>query len=344
MATPPPSPQIAGDFRFDSKEESVAEYPSSSPAMSLSYAVHKETWKLYKPALQAEEEGLNLSGPRVVGSTSGDVIVTVFSTSRCANGEIGSRLEHSVHNTTTLRASEDEAFAREVNADLVWLGFPDSSARDESSRRPDLGIEAMRGAAGTPSENVKHAVFDDVRRSLVPIVLNAVSCGAQMYLPLGVGCHVDHWMVRVAVMSIINELVRTSISTSPEALLETLNFYEDLPYADQTTGSAIEVLAHAVLPVGATARLVPLTNEDWMRKQALVQAYASQMKPTILPSLYAHAQRLAQRGADLDPHWPRTVNAIEAAMSEDNDQLSSTGITAAERVWTIVAAKLHPSY
>lgn len=318
IITPPPSPQPEEEASgyYTSKNKYL---PRECPSVTSSCSV-QPTSSLY--------------GPRVIGPSSGDVIVSVFTTSRCANGEIGATLKHSVPDTTSLRAKEDEAFARKIGSDLVWLGFPDSSARDEPSRRPDLTQKALSSKQGTMIERVDHEIYDDVRLALIPIVKNAVQCGAQMHIPLGVGSHIDHWMVRVAILSIVNELyfkmsdVRTisqkseqcgRTKASPTAsshVIELLTFYEDLPYADQSTKEHIDTLAMAVLPFGARSRLVTLNQKQWQAKQAAVELYASQMKATILPSLAGHAKYLATGGRDIDDTW-------------------SSSATMAERIWFI---------
>lgn len=246
-----------------------------------------------------------------------DLIVTVFSKSRCANGAIGQRLNRDVEATTTLRTEEDEAFARSVGCDLLQLGFPDSSARDEPSRRPDLAQAAIQRGTTESVKDVDHYIYKDVRRALEPLVLMAVSAGATIHAPLGVGCHVDHWMVRVAVLSILDEL--DMLMKKSVAIHERLIFYEDLPYADAQTNAHVESLARNVLPHGAKAQLVPLSESDWSRKRAAILAYASQMKPTIIPSLYNHATRLAQLGKRIDPQWQSSQVAAERIWIIDAD-------------------------
>lgn len=317
------SPSMSSSSSFSDDATLIASTPSSSSTSSTSGSRRNSA---------ANSNVSLLNGQNAL-------IVTVFSKSRCANGEIGARLNRDVEATTTLRADEDHAFARSIGCDLLQLGFPDSSARDEPSRRPDLAEAVMKGAPGSKLRHVDHYIYEDVRRALEPIVWMAIRAGAKIHLPLGVGCHVDHWMVRVAVLSILDELdvklstastmmsepLRNIFSThlvgGQEPLHERLIFYEDLPYADAQTNDHIEKLALSVLPRGAKAQLVHLSESDWCKKRAAVLAYASQMKPTILPSLYNHATRLAQRGKAIDPDWALTARTHLAA----------------ERIWIIDA-------
>ncbi|PWN34520.1 uncharacterized protein FA14DRAFT_160091 [Meira miltonrushii] len=315
-----PSPSLSSSSKFSDDATLVATPSYASSASSTSSGSRRN------------------SAVDLKTNTQNALIVTVFSKSRCANGEIGARLNRNVEDTTSLRTDEDEAFARSIGCDLLQLGFPDSSARDEPSRRPDLAEAAMKGPAGTKIRDVDHYIFEDVRKSLEPLVWMAVRAGAKIHLPLGVGCHVDHWMVRVAVLSILDELdvklgettkmlseplkeiFSTHLVGGKEPLHERLVFYEDLPYADAQTNSHVESLAKAVLPCGAKAQLVHLTESDWCKKRAAILAYASQMKPTILPSLYNHATRLAHLGKTIDPDFD-----------------SSKPHLVAERIWIIDA-------
>lgn len=301
-----PSPSLSSSSKFSDDATLVATPSYASSASSTSSGSRRNS------AIDFKSDSQNA------------LIVTVFSKSRCANGEIGARLNRNVEDTTSLRTDEDQAFARSIGCDLLQLGFPDSSARDEPSRRPDLAEAAIKSQPGTKIRDVDHYIFEDVRKSLEPIVWMAIRAGAKIHLPLGVGCHVDHWMVRVAVLSILDELdVRLTKTTETlseplkgifsthliggqEPLHERLIFYEDLPYADAQTNTHVESLARSVLPVGAKAQLVHLTESDWSKKRAAILAYASQMKPTILPSLYNHATRLAQLGKSIDPEFDST--------------------------------------
>lgn len=314
-----------------------------SPSLSASSKFSDDATLVATPSYASSSSSISSGSRRnsaveLKHDTQNALIVTVFSKSRCANGEIGAKLNRNVEDTTCLRTEEDQAFARSIGCDLLQLGFPDSSARDEPSRRPDLAEAAMKSSPGTKIRDVDHYIFEDVRKSLEPIVWMAIRAGAKIHLPLGVGCHVDHWMVRVAVLSILDELdvklgETTSLLSEPlkgifsthliggqEPLHERLIFYEDLPYADAQTNSHVERLAKSVLPLGSKAKLVHLTESDWCKKRCAILAYASQMKPTILPSLYNHATRLAQLGKSIDPNFDSTKNHLVA-----------------ERIWVIDA-------
>jgi LmbE family N-acetylglucosaminyl deacetylase len=304
------SPSLSSSSRMTDLSYMDSSSGTASPTTSYS----SSTFASSRRNSSVSSIGSSAASADVDGQSS--LIVTVFSKSRCANGAIGQRLKRDVEATTTLRTEEDEAFARSIGCDLLQLGFPDSSARDEPSRRPDLAQAAIQRGTTEAVKDVDHYIYKDVRQALQPLVLMAVSAGATIHVPLGVGCHVDHWMVRVAVLSILDELDMFMKSVS---IHDRLIFYEDLPYADAQTNAHVESLALAVLPHGARACLVPLSEGDWSRKRAAILAYASQMKPTIIPSLYNHATRLAQLGKLVDPDWESNQVAAERIWIIDAD-------------------------
>lgn len=255
------------------------------------------------------------------------VIVTVFDKSRCANGAIGASLRHCVKETTAMRRREDEAFAKSVGAKLISLGLSDTSARDEGSRHPELlAAAASRNTASRLS--VDHPMFDVVKERIKPIVQWAVKNHATIHIPLAVGCHIDHWMVRVAVLSSLvdiehevqwaqlkNAQRQTRLSgvdpihilalaeQAPAMQGSHLIFYEDLPYGFIGTDDMVQQTVAQFLPRDVRVQLVPMTDTEWDRKMKAVKSYASQMKTTLLDMLHDHARMLAKRGSTIDDQW-----------------------------------------
>ncbi|PWN34631.1 uncharacterized protein FA14DRAFT_160153 [Meira miltonrushii] len=282
-------------------------------------------------------------------------IVTIFSKSRCANGSIGQSLGHCVNATTIRRQREDEEFAQSIGAKLISLGLRDTSARDEGSRHPELLANTRNSLS---SLTVNHPKFEMMRERVRPFVEWAIECKADIHIPVAVGCHIDHWMVRVAILSILyqieqqkrwvewsgthfertidrNEadaevqkqdlLRRFSISHRPQPAQLTrfgsqLIFYEDLPYAFLGTDDLVQRTVTQFLPSQVRTALIPMTEADWKRKKAAVEGYASQMKPTLLSMLHDHAMLLAKRASALDPSW-------------ENERSSEW--TKAERCWIL---------
>lgn len=287
--------------------------------------------------------------------TSDTWLVTIFSKSRCANGPIGQSLRHCVNATTTLRQREDEEFAKSIGAKLISLGLRDTSARDEGSRHPELLANTRNSLS---SLTVNHPKFEIMKERVRPFVEWAIECKADIHIPVAVGCHIDHWMVRVAILSILYQieqqkrwmewssthsertihrdeanaevqkqdlLRRFSVSHRMQSMHlsgfgSQLIFYEDLPYAFLGTDDLIERTVTQFLPSQVRTALIPMTESDWLRKKAAVEGYASQMKPTLLNMLNDHAMLLAKRASALDPTW-------------DNESTSEW--TKAERCWVL---------
>lgn len=218
---------------------------------------------------------------------NGRVIVTVFSKSRCANGELGEQLKRNVEDITRVRKVEDENFAKTVGCNLKQLGLPDSSARDEYSRWTHLADEDLQEQHRVVKD---HPRYLEAEKSLSSVVRWAVHCKAAIYMPMAVGCHVDHLMTRVAVTCIMDQI---KSERKIEILPIRLTYYEDLPYAYYVTEESIQKLAKAVLPVTATSKLIPVDANTWQRKKEAVMAYETQMKPIILPALHDRAITLA---------------------------------------------------
>lgn len=246
------------------------------------------------------------------------VIVTVFNKSRCANGEVGYRLGQDVETVTPARQAEDEAFAASMGCRLISLGFGDSSARDEPSRRPCLAAADEKEMLEMTKAN---AAYRHVEEHLEAIVRWAVECEAEIYLPLGVGCHIDHWMTRVAVTSLLDRIRQerhdgctltpssqiitsspplASPSSSPSQKTVNLCFYEDMPYAFYASAEHINGLIRAVVsPLSREegiqeGSLVCLDEKSWIRKREAILSYETQMKPTILGCMEKRASALAR--------------------------------------------------
>ncbi|UZJ55634.1 hypothetical protein CBS101457_004954 [Exobasidium rhododendri] len=218
---------------------------------------------------------------------NGRMIVTVFSQSRCCNGHLAEKLNRNVSVITDVRKEEDESFAKSVNCRLLQLGLSDSSARDEFSRKEDLAIKSKAEMAEATK---MHPSYARVQQALNDIIRWAIKCKAAIYLPLGIGCHIDHMMTRVAAESIMEEIRRESPTKKLPVMV---TYYEDLPYAFYQTEETIEKMATTVIAGKSEVCLVPLDDELWERKTAAVQAYVTQMKPTILPSMESRAIFLA---------------------------------------------------
>ena len=111
------------------------------------------------------------------------------------------------------RRLEDERFAYFSEASVVFLDLPDAVFR---------GYEGDAALLGTPRAD-DTAPFEALRREIARLEPQKV------YLPLGVGGHVDHQLCREVGLGLLRES-RRWVMPGPEYAGKVV-FYEDFPYA-----------------------------------------------------------------------------------------------------------------
>ena len=111
------------------------------------------------------------------------------------------------------RRLEDEQFAYFAEAAVVFLDLPDAVFRGYE------GDSELLGAARPDDE----APFERVRREIIRLEPQAV------YVPLGVGNHIDHQLCRDVGIDLLGES-RRWVMPGPEWAGKVV-FYEDFPYA-----------------------------------------------------------------------------------------------------------------
>ena len=111
------------------------------------------------------------------------------------------------------RRVEDERFAYFAEASIVFLDLPDAVFR---------GYEGDEQLLGTPRPD-DTAPFEILRREIARLEPQ------QVYLPLGVGGHVDHQLCRDVGVRLLQE-GRRWVMPGPE-YAGVVTFYEDFPYA-----------------------------------------------------------------------------------------------------------------
>jgi LmbE family N-acetylglucosaminyl deacetylase len=174
-----------------------------------------------------------------------------------ARGEGPSGLETvpTPYEIMSLRRDEDRAYARFAGASLVELNLADAVFRGY------VGDDQLLGEPRT-DDPAPVRELRSVVRGLAPSLV---------YLPLAVGGHVDHRLVRRAGMALLTAAI------DPAAV----RFYEDFPYAhnlDFRDAADLDAEFEAGLPESwrATAEIVPI-SEVLERKVAALGAYASQL-------------------------------------------------------------------
>jgi LmbE family N-acetylglucosaminyl deacetylase len=162
------------------------------------------------------------------------------------------------------RRLEDERYAAFAEASIVWLDLPDAVFR---------GYEGDEQLLGTPRDD-DPAPVELLRREIVRLEPQRV------YLPLGIGSHVDHRLARDAGIALLNE-GRRWVMPGPE-YTGIVSFYEDFPYAWWGDFSRLEDLpggAPGGLPAGVSLRAEFADVTDVIeRKIRGISLYESQME------------------------------------------------------------------
>ena len=174
------------------------------------------------------------------------------------------------------RRLEDEAFAAFAEASIVFLDLPDAVFRGYASDEELLNAPRADDAAP----------FEILRREIARLEPQ------KLYLPLGVGNHVDHQLCRDVGVQLLSE-GRRWVMPGPE-YAGIVTFYEDFPYAWWNDFSHIGDLprtAFADLPEGVN--LAPEyadIGDQLERKITGINLYASQMD-----NLFGGTQEMARQ-------------------------------------------------
>ena len=161
-----------------------------------------------------------------------------------------------------VRRAEDESFARFVGASVVFLNRPDAVFR---------GYQGDAELLGEPRRDDQPPI-DGLRAALAGLSPAGLGPNA-LYLPLGIGGHVDHRLARRAGVALLAE------AASP--YLDRALFYEDFPYALTSGFERLEQLdpeSLPSLPAGVTLTPEYVEIADLLdRKLAGLRAYESQL-------------------------------------------------------------------
>ena len=162
------------------------------------------------------------------------------------------------------RRLEDERFAYFAEASIVFLDLPDAVFR---------GYEGDDELLGTPRAD-DDAPFELLRQEIARLEPQKV------YLPLGVGGHVDHQLCREVGVRLLQEGRRWVMPGPDYAGIVT--FYEDFPYAwwndfrqlDDLPGAPLDALP---ADIGVTAEFADITDQI-ERKIMGINIYESQLE------------------------------------------------------------------
>ena len=162
------------------------------------------------------------------------------------------------------RRLEDERYAAFAEVSMIWLDLPDAVFR---------GYEGDDQLLGAPRDD-DPAPVDALRRELARLEPQRV------YLPLGIGGHVDHQLTRDAGIALLHDArrwVMPGVDWTGQ-----LAFYEDFPYAWWEEFGRLEDLPEgslAGLPDGVslTAEFADI-GDQLERKVTGIALYESQIE------------------------------------------------------------------
>jgi LmbE family N-acetylglucosaminyl deacetylase len=186
------------------------------------------------------------------------------------------------------RRLEDEAFAAFAEASIVFLDLPDAVFRGYASDEELLN--APRDDDAAPFEILRNEIA-----RLEP---------QKLYLPLGIGNHVDHQLCRSVGVRLLGES-RRWVMPGPE-YAGIVTFYEDFPYAWWNDFTQIEDLprtAFAALPadIGLMPEYADI-GDQLERKITGINLYTSQIDRlfTGTPEMARQVRAYARRVSVLD--------------------------------------------
>lgn len=208
------------------------------------------------------------------------LIVTVFGSSIRAHGALGSR--SSAREISAVRLREDATFTMATECHLQSLTFQDSSLRYKEW----VPFESLTSRNDPIFLEIKEAL-----RCLIEPLLGR----ATVFIPLGIGSHIDHCIVRDAVRDIIGECGTKHSKNN-------LFYFEDLPYASKYSEEEIVKYARTVVSPLTRPIIVDLDGL-WSSKRLAIRIYESQLKPTVLPAISQHARRVGGQKSKAERIW-----------------------------------------
>ena len=229
-------------------------------------AAAKRFWQRSSWYRRASIRGESLAGQPVMDtlSTQG-AVATDELVEAAAAGEVMAQ-----------RRLEDEAFAAFAEASIVFLDLPDAVFRGYANDEELLN---------TPRDDDK-APYEILRREIARLEPQ------KLYLPLGIGNHVDHQLCRDVGVQLLGE-GRRWVMPGPE-YAGIVTFYEDFPYAWWNDFKHLEDLPPAALAdlpqgIGLMPEYADI-GDQLERKISGINLYASQ-----IDRLFTGTQEMARQ-------------------------------------------------
>ena len=197
------------------------------------------------------------------------------------------RFDLAAADAATMRKAEDERWAYFIEAALVDLDLPDAAHR---------GYEGDDELLGQPFADDEPPI-DILRREILRLEPQ------QVYLPLGIGGHVDHRLCRDAGLALLED--ERAWVMPAEDFAGKLTFYEDFPYAWWSGFAGVADLdsQDIVVPPGLAleARYADISDQ-LERKNAGLKMYAGEVtrlfddEQGMLDAVAGYAARVADAG------------------------------------------------
>jgi LmbE family N-acetylglucosaminyl deacetylase len=242
----------------------AADYPDEGPAWAATEealeatqadadAAAKRFWQRSSWYRRASIRNESLAGQPVIDdlSTQGAVLTEEI-TEAAAAGDLMAR-----------RRIEDERYAYFAEAGIVFLDLPDAVFR---------GYEGDEQLLGRPRAD-DIAPYDILQREIARLEPQKV------YLPLGIGGHVDHQLCRDAGVGLLNES-RRWVMPGPE-YAGTVVYYEDFPYAYWNESALDQLGADSLVGLPEGVSIFPTyadVGDQIERKITGITIYESQME------------------------------------------------------------------
>ena len=242
----------------------AADYPDEGPAWAATEealeatqadadAAAKRFWQRSSWYRRASIRNESLAGQPVIDdlSTQGAVLTEEI-TEAAAAGDLMAR-----------RRIEDERYAYFAEAGIVFLDLPDAVFR---------GYEGDEQLLGRPrADDIEP--YDILQREIARLEPQKV------YLPLGIGGHVDHQLCRDAGVGLLNES-RRWVMPGPE-YAGTVVYYEDFPYAYWNESALDQLGADSLVGLPEGVSIFPTyadVGDQIERKITGITIYESQME------------------------------------------------------------------
>ena len=201
-------------------------------------------------------------------------IVTFFSRS------VHSLLEPGEAAATRVREMEERCYAGALGADVTLLDLPEALLRGKRT-----AFDLIFWDDGEAEEQMRSEIVAGIDQLGLDLET------PDLFIPLGVGNHIDHVLVRDAVLRLL---------PARRKRLEGVWFYEELPYAAVFPDRSRVLGALAVLGANFTPRLVDVTRSIG-EKLELLRIYQSQLAPAEFARTLSYAARLAPHPAEGQP-------------------------------------------